>query len=155
PGKFDPAAARTGEAATVNADGDGFYPASQNSEDAVLAWQYADNAWAAGRGRTSMTSQPDRMIEPARAQRPTQFTAIHLPLSIPDAPASMPLAEINLDRGVYGTTLAFAQCGSTDIRATPPCGVGSATMRVQIWPTADYTGLIDEEKSTPMQIGGR
>lgn len=155
PGKFDPAQARTGEAVTVNADGDGLYRASQNSEDAVLAWQYTNNAWATVRGRTTMTSERGRMVELARGLRPTQFTEIHVPLSIPDVPASMPLAEINLDRGVYGTTLSFAQCGGTDIGGTPPCTVDSPGMRVQIWPTTDYTGLIDEGRSTPMQIGGR
>lgn len=154
-GAFDPGQARTGEAVTVNADNDGFYRASQNSDDAVLAWQYADNAWATVRGRTTMTSERDRMVELARALRPTQFTEIHLPLSIPDAPASPPLAEINIDRGVYGTTLSFAQCGGTDIGGTPACAVDSPGLRVHIWPAADYSGLIDEKKATPIQIGGR
>jgi len=155
PGKFDPTEARAAEPVTVNADNDGFFRASQDSDDAVLAWQYADNTWATVRGRTTITSERDRMLELARALRPTDLTAIRVPLSIPDVPAPMSLAEITVDRGRYGTTLEFAACGRTDLGGTPDCQRQTGYMRVQIWPADGYSGLIQEQNSVPTQIGGR
>ncbi|MEI6252670.1 MAG: hypothetical protein WCP30_07680 [Mycobacteriaceae bacterium] len=155
PGKFDPAGARAAEPVTVNADNDGYFRASQNSEDALLAWQYADNAWATVRGRTTITSERDRMLELARALHPTDPTDIRAPLSIPNVPAPMPLTEISVDRGNYGTTLEFAACGSTDVSGAPDCQSESGSMRVQIWPADGYAGLITEQNSVPTQIGGR
>ena len=154
-GKFDPTAAEAGERLTVNTDNDGFFLASRNSDDAVLAWKYAENSWATVRGRTTITSERDRMLELARALQPTVFTKIHVPLSIPDVPASMPLAEISVDRGEYGTTLLFAKCGGTDIGGIPACVGEADSMRVQIWPADGYSGIIQEQKSVPMRIGGR
>lgn len=155
PGKFDPTEARTGEPIAVNADGDGFFRASTDSDDAVLAWEYADDAWATVRGRTSITSEPARMAELARALRPGARDAIRLQLSIPGLPESLPLAEISVDRGVYGTTLHFAACGSTDIAAIPACYGEADNMSVQIWRADGYDGHIQEKRSAPVQIGGR
>lgn len=155
PGIFDAAQARAGERVTVDGNIDGFFRASAGDEDAVLAWQYADNAWATVRGRTSTTSDPDRMIELARALRPDDFTDIRVPLSIPHLPAPMPLAEINVDHGRYGTTLDFAACGRTDTGRTPDCAGEVDSLRVQIWPADGYHGHIDDENAVPMPIGGR
>ncbi len=155
PGKFDPTEARAGEPVAVNADGDGFFRASKDSEDAALAWEYADGAWATVRGRTTITSEPARMTELARALRPDDRSAIRLPLSIPRLPESLPLAEISVHRGVYGTKLHFAACGSTDIGATPSCYGKADNMRVQIWRADGYYGHIQEQRSIPVQIGGR
>lgn len=154
-GKFDPTEARTGEPVAVNADGDGFLRASRDSDDAVLAWEYADGAWATVRGRTTITSEPARMTELARALRPGARTAIRLPLSIPGLPESLPLAEISVNRGAYGTTLRFAACGSTDIGAIPGCYGEADNMGVQIWRADGYDGHIQEQRSVPVQIGGR
>lgn len=155
PGTFDPTEARTGDPVAVNTDGDGFFRASRNSDAAVLAWKYADDAWATVRGLTTLTSEPARMTELARALRPGDRSAIRLPLSIPGLPASLPLAEISTDRGAYGTTLQFAACGRTDVGAIPDCFGDADNMRVQIWPTDGYYGHIDEQDSVPVQVGGR
>ncbi len=155
PGEFDPAEARTGEPMAVNADGDGFFRASRDSDDAVLAWEYADGAWATVRGRTTITSEPGRMTELARALRPDARSAIRLQLSIPGLPESLPLAEISVYRGVYGTTLHFAACGSTDIGGIPSCYGEADNMSVQIWRADGYDGHLQEKRSVPVQIGGR
>lgn len=154
-GKYDPAQIRSAQPLTVNAGNDGFYRASTESENAVLAWQYADNSWATVRGTTTITSESDRMLELARTLAPRKLTAIRVPLSIPGVPDSMPLAEISVDRGNYGTTLEFAQCGATDVGRIPPCQVESENMSVQIWPTDDPNGHMPREQETPAKIGGR
>lgn len=154
PGEFDPAQVRGGEAVTVNADDDGFFRASQGSEDAVLAWRYAEDAWATVRGRTTITSEPARMVELARALRPAELTAIRLPVSIPQVPESMPLAEISVDDGEYGTTLIFTACGRTDVSGMSDCYGKADSMRVQVWPADGYSGHIQEEDSVPIRIGG-
>jgi hypothetical protein len=155
PGKFDATEAQTGEPVTVNADNDGFFRASQGSEDAVLAWQYEPNAWATVHARTTMTSELDRMLELAHAIRPTELTPIRVPLSLPNVPAPMSLAEINVERDDYGTTLHFAACGRTEFSGTPDCYGETDTMRVQIWPADGYFGHIQEKNSVPAKIGGR
>ena len=155
PGAFDPSGVQTGQSVTVNADGDGFLRPSENGQDAVLAWRYADDAWATVRGRTALASERDRMLELARALRPTDRTAIRLPVSIPDVPSPMSLVEINIDRGRYGTTIVFGGCATTDERAYRDCPVQAGDMRVQIWPADGYSGLIDEKDAVPMKIGGR
>jgi hypothetical protein len=99
-----------------------------------------------------MTSEPDRMLELARAVRPMERTPIRLPLSLPNVPASMPLAEIHVDRGDYGTTLHFAACGRTDVSGTPDCYGQVDSMRVQIWPTDGYYGHI-QEKGGQLLVG--
>ena len=154
-GEFDPTEARAGEPMTVDADNDGFFLASQGSDDAVLTWQYADDAWATVRGRTTATSDPAHMVELARGLRPTDRTAIRVPLSIPGVPESIPLAEINVDRGAYGTTLSFAACGGTEIGGIPDCFGEADHMRVQIWPADGYYGHIRDRDSVPIRIGGR
>lgn len=155
PGAFDAAAVRTAEPVTVDADTDGFYRASQASEDALLAWQYAEDSWATVRGRTSLTSEPGRMLELARALRPDDRTAIRTPLSIPDVPPPMSLAELTVVREEYGTTLEFGACGKTDISASLDCWDDAGYLRVQIWPADDPSGLFDDEGAVPATIGGR
>jgi hypothetical protein len=58
----------------------------------------------------------DQMLELARAMHPTVLTKIPVLLSIPDVSAPMPLVEISLDRGGYGTTLLFAIRSQGDTR---------------------------------------
>lgn len=155
PGAFDPAPLLAGQPVTVNAQGDGFFTAAAGSDDAVLAWKYADDAWATARGRTTITSDPERMLEIARALRAGERTAIRVPLSAPYLPATLPLAEISVDRGAYGTALSFAACGRTDVGAVPDCYGEADSLRIQIWPTDGYDGHIDEGRSEPVRIGGR
>lgn len=154
-GNFDPTEAQLGEPVTVTADKDGFFSATQSPGDAMLAWQYADNAWATVRGETALASDRDRMLELARALRPMDLTEIRLPLSMPTVPESMPLAEIAIDRGDYGTTIHFASCGADDVGGIPDCYGKTDNLRVQIWPTEEYSGHIDEQNSAPTQVGGR
>ena len=155
PGEFDPAAMRTAEPVSVDPDTGGFYRASEASQDAVLAWQYAQDAWATVRGRTSATSEPGRMLELARALRPDDRTAIRVPLSMPDVPPPMSLAELTVVREQFGTTLEFGNCGKTDVGGSPDCGGDAGYLRVQIWPADDPSGLVDDKGATPARIGGR
>lgn len=155
PGKFDPTIARTGEQATVNAGDDGFYRVAADSGEALLAWTYADNAWATLRGRTTQAKDRDRLLELARSFHPADVTAIRLPLSMPGVPAAMPLSEIYVDNRGYGTTLHFASCAANEVGLTAECYSKTDNMRVQIWPTDGYSGHIDERDSVAAQIGGR
>jgi hypothetical protein len=123
PGEFDPTNARTGQPVDVNGKG-GFFRAagsglpatdSDGFQDAMLTWQYADNAWATVRGLTTVTMNLDRMLELARALRPNERTPV--PLSLKNVPASMPLAAIHIldepifgGKGEYDTRLNFASC---------------------------------------------
>jgi hypothetical protein len=155
PGKLDPTDAQTGEQVSLNISNNGYFRATQGSEDAVLAWEYEPNAWATVRGRTTVTSELDRMLELANAIRPAERTPIRVPLSLPGVPAPMPLAEIDVDRRDYGTTLEFAKCGRTDVSGTPDCYGEADSMRVQIWPDDGYGGHFQETNSVPMRIGGK
>lgn len=148
PGAFDPAEVLSAGPVTVGPGIEGYLLPSRGSADAVLAWRYADDAWATVRGRTTITSEGGRMLELARALRPADRTPIRVPLSIAGVPAPMSLAEIYVDRGQYGTTLRFGGCTTGD---RPDCYNAS----VQIWPADDFSGLIEEEGSTPTMIGGR
>lgn len=154
PGKFDAAEAQTGQPVRVIGD-DGFFRPSEGTEDAVLAWQYADNAWATVRGRTSTTSELDRMLDLARTVRPNERSPIRLPISFTTMPTDMPLAEINIDHGDYGTSLHFAPCGKTDVNGSAKCRADSEWLRVQIWPTDDSYGHINEQRAVPWKIGGK
>jgi hypothetical protein len=40
---------------------DGFFPPAQGSQDAMLTWQFAEDAWATVRGTTTTTSDLDRL----------------------------------------------------------------------------------------------
>jgi hypothetical protein len=155
PGTFDPTEARTGQPVNVNANADGYFRASDGSADAMLAWQYEQDGWATVRGRTTKTSEVDRMLELANAIRPAERTPIRAPLSISGVPPPMSLAEIDIDRGDYGTALEFAKCGTTDVSGTPDCYGETDSMRVQIWPDDGYVGHIKEDNSVPIKIGGR
>jgi hypothetical protein len=46
------------------------------------------------RGLTTITYDFDRMLELARAVRPTERTPVRYPLSLANAPARMPLASV-------------------------------------------------------------
>lgn len=155
PGKFDPNEARAGQPVSVNANDDGFFRASQGSENAVLAWEYEPNAWATVLGRTTKTSKLDRMLELAHAIRPAERTPIRVPMSLSSVPAQMPLAEINVDHGDYGTTLHFGACPRTGVSRAPDCHDEGDTMRAQIWPNDRYFGIVQEDQSVPVQVGGK
>lgn len=158
PGKFDPTDALTGEPVNVNGEGDGFLTEDPDKHTATLAWQYAENAWATVQGLTTATTQLDRMVELAHAFKPAKRTPIRLPMSMPDVPASMPLAEINVDgTGVYGTIITFAPCGSP---VNGGAGEGERspnveTTSVHIWPSDNYQAHFQGEDAVPMKIGGR
>jgi hypothetical protein len=161
-GKFDPTEARTGQPVTVNADGDGFLREDPAKHTATLTWQYADNAWATVKGRTSATIELDRMVELAHALQPTQRTSIRLPMSLANVPANMPLAEINIDTSPlqddandYGTILTFAPCGSTVIGGAGQCVRETESLHVHIWPDDGNYGHFPEERAVPMKIGGK
>jgi hypothetical protein len=88
PGKFDPTDAQSGQPVSVNGDEDGFFrplDEADKTKDAMLAWQYADNAWATAVGMTSTTSGLDQLLELARALKPAERTPIRLPLSLEPA----------------------------------------------------------------------
>ena len=126
PGTFDATPALKGQPVDVDGRG-GFLRAYGDKrppivetdpfEDAILTWQYADNAWATVRGFTPTAAALDRMLELARAVRPDERTAARIPLSLRTVPAGMPLASIHdilepiVDAdGEYDTKLDFAPC---------------------------------------------
>jgi hypothetical protein len=104
PGQYDPSGAQAGKPADVDGDGGFFRAAGEERtkpdafpdgyQDATLTWQYADDAWAIVRGLTTITYDFDRMLELARAVRPTERTPVRYPLSLANAPARMPLASV-------------------------------------------------------------
>jgi len=163
PGKFDPMEAQKGKPVTVNSDGDGFLVEDAAKHAATLTWPYAENAWATVRGMTSATTELDCMVELAHALQPAERTPIRLPMSMPNVPASMPLAELNIDthrdepgKLDYGTTVDFAGCGLTDIGAPRDCGTATERLSVQITPR-DYrepSGGV-EHNVVPVKVGGR
>jgi hypothetical protein len=163
PGKFDPTDARTGQPVSVNGDGDGFFRPADESDDAVVAWRYADNAWATVRGLTTTTSGLDQLLELARALRPDERTPIRLPPSFAHLSDGMPLAEIDVDtrrdepgKLDYGTIISFAGCGLTDTGVTRPCATAGATLSVHVSPY-DYrenTGGVPHHV-VPVKVGGK
>lgn len=155
PGTFDPAEVRAAAPTTVNTDGDGLLGLAGDSDDAILAWPYADGAWATVRGRTTTTSGPDRLLGLASTLHPAERTAIRVPVAIPGVPAPMSLTEISVDRGRYGTKMEFGTCGRTDHGAIPDCYGAADTLDVQIWPDDDFAGHIGEQNAAAVQIGGR
>jgi hypothetical protein len=163
PGKFDPAGARTGRPVTVNADGDGFWGEDQARHTATLTWQYADDAWATAKGMTSATTELDRLVELAHALQPTRRTPIRLPLSMPNLPANLPLAEIDVDTSPvqddgldYGTRLEFAPCGMAENGGVGDCRLDTDRMSVHIWPD-DYRTPTGgrEHVIVALNVGGR
>jgi hypothetical protein len=163
PGKFDPTEVRKGKPVTVNSDGDGFLVEDPAKHAATLTWQYADDAWATVRGMTSVTTELDRMVELAHALQAAERTPIRLPMSMPNVPANMPLAELNIDthrdepgKLDYGTTVDFAGWGLTDIGASRDCGTATESLSVQMTPR-DYrepSGGV-EHNVVPVKVGGR
>jgi hypothetical protein len=154
PAKFDPAASRSGQPVSVSGS-DAFFRAAQGSEDAMLTWQYADNAWATARGTTTITSNLDRLSELARALRPNDRSPVRLPLSLTNVPATLPLAAIETEPAPYGTILTLSACTNPGSGAAPPCEQKSDHLRVQIWRTDGYYGHIDEQKAVAYKIGGK
>jgi hypothetical protein len=152
PGKVDPADPRTGQPVGVSGR-DGFFRPSDGSQDAILTWQYADNAWATVRGTTTATSNVDRLMELARALRPDDRTPVRVPLSLANLPATMPLAEVGTEPAPYGTTLLFGACEPTGI--PPECTDKSDHLRVQIWQADGYSGHINEQNAVAVKIGGK
>jgi hypothetical protein len=158
PGKFDPTEARAGQPVTVNGDGDGFLTEDPVNHTATLTWPYADDAWATVTGSTTATTQLDRMVELAHALKPAERTPIRLPMRMPDVPANMPLAEINVDgTGDYGRIVTFAPCGSQVNGGAGDCvrQPGVETMSVHIWPSDRVDWYFEEAEAMPMTIGGK
>jgi hypothetical protein len=158
PGKFDRTEARTGQPVSVNGEGDGFLTEDPAKRTATLTWSYADGAWATVKGLTPATTQLDRMVELAHAFKPTERTQIRLPMSMPDVPANMPLAEINVDgTGDYGTIIEFAPCGPRATGAVGSCErvPNVETMSVHIWPSDRLDWHFQEEGTVPLKIGGK
>jgi hypothetical protein len=166
PGKFDPTDAQTGQPVSVNGDHDGFFrplDEADKTKDAMLAWQYADNAWATAVGMTSTTSGLDQLLELARALKPAERTPIRLPLSLAKLPDDIPLAQIDVDthrdepgKLDYGTMIDFAACGLTDIGATRDCRSASESLSVHIAPR-DYrepSGGV-KHNVVPVKVGGK
>ena len=163
PGKFDPAGARAGQPASVAGNNDGFFCPADDTEDATLTWQYADNAWATAVGMTSATGSLDRLVELARALKPADRTPIRLPMTFANLPANMPLAQITIDtspvedeRLDYGTRVEFAPCAMTVEYAVPDCMLHTDHMSVRIAPR-EYrppTGGVPH-KIVPVKVGGR
>jgi hypothetical protein len=156
-GKFDPAEAQTGQPVNVNGQGDGFLTEDPAKQTATLTWPYADNAWATVKGWTPATTQLDRMVELAHALKPAERTPIRLPMSMPDVPANMPLAEINIDgTGVFGTMITFAPCGRSATGGVGSCDYPDVeTMNVHIWPSDSLRAHFEEEDAVPLKIGGK
>jgi hypothetical protein len=150
-GAFDPSDVSAGQPVTVNG-AEGFY---QLSDDAVLAWRYAENAWATLWGRTSKTSTLEALLDLAGRVRPFDRTPIRLPLRMDDVPEAMPLAAIDVNPGRYGATLSFAACAPAGYRApAPECVNNVDSLRVQIWRATGYRGLIDETEAVAWTVGG-
>jgi hypothetical protein len=158
PGKFDPTDARAGQPVNVDGEGDGFLTEDPAKHTATLAWSYADNAWATVEGLTAATTQLDRMVELAHAFKSAERTPIRLPMSMPDVPASMPLAEINVDgTGDYGTIIEFAPCGRPTSGGAGECvrQPNVETMSVHIWPSDRVDWHFNDEHAVPLKIGGK
>jgi hypothetical protein len=164
PGKFDPSEARSGQRVAVDGADEAYFRPTDDTDDtkdATLTWQYADNAWATAVGLTDATSGLDRLTELARALKPGERTPIRLPLTVAHLPAGMPLAQIEMDTSpvqdaarAYGTTVTFAQCGRTDTGATRPCMTARPNMEIRILPRND-TGHVQTGDSIPVAVGGR
>jgi hypothetical protein len=168
---FDPTDARTGQPVDVNGR-DGFFRAETwntpardgqnlNDLDAMLTWQYADNAWATVQGASTTTSGLDRLLELARALRPDERTPARAPLSLANLPVGMQLASVYqnfvpMSAGAgYGTELRFAPCEfpkAEDCTRDDDERIGSLT--VQIWHRDDYTDE-DDRVEVDRQIGGK
>ncbi|KAA0081345.1 hypothetical protein CIW52_22355 [Mycolicibacterium sp. P9-64] len=158
PGKFDPTEAQTGQLVNVNGEGDGFLTEDPAKHTATLTWPYADSAWATVKGLTPATTQLDRMVELAHALKPVERTPIRLPMSMPEVPANMPLAEINVDgTGDYGTVIEFAPCGRPTNGGAGDCGrqPDVETMSVHIWPSDRVDWYFNDEGAVPLKIGGK
>jgi hypothetical protein len=171
PGKFDAAVAQQGRRVEVNGGagfflpmGDHPFPGEKDEfDDAILTWQYADDAWATARGMSTMTGEVDRLQELARALRPAERTPIRLPLSLANVPTGMPLTAIKTeyvpigDSAPYGTRLSFAPCAY--VRKGDDCTKAvdeTGSMSVFIWPRDDYDHSIDRISNyVAWRIGGR
>jgi hypothetical protein len=157
PGKFDAREARSGQPVKVNGDNDGYYRPADQTDDAMLTWQYAPDAWATVEGMTTMTAELDKMRELAAALRPDERAPIRLPLTLSKLPAGMPLAEVDLDDVGYGTRMKFSPCDPPDFGfgADSGCNTEADYLNVQIWTTDSYFGIIAEDRSVPVDIGGK
>ncbi len=153
PDKFDAAQARTGQPVSVVGDNDGVYRPATETDFAMLSWQYAPNAWATVRGKTSTTAGLEKMRELATALNPTERMPIKLPLSFRTLPVDMPLASIDSDELGYGTRIRFAACEPPE--EEDKCTIVADVLNVQIWPKSDYFGIVDEPGSVPVDLGGK
>ena len=106
-------------------------------------------------GMTSATNKLDCIVELAHALQPAERTPIRLPMSVPNVPATKPLAEINIEKGEYGTIPSFAPCGRTDVGGAGHCVREDESLSVQIWPDGEYSRHFQEQGAVPMKIGGK
>jgi hypothetical protein len=171
PGVYDDAVARQGRSVDVDGRpgfyvpmGDHAFPDEKDGYyDALLTWQYADDAWATARGMTDMTSGLDRLLELAMALRPDERTPIRVPLTLANVPADMPLISIEtedvpeVDGGRYGTTVSFAPCAY--VRKGDDCTrtvQATGAMSVFLWPREGYDHSVDGVSHyVDRTIGGR
>jgi hypothetical protein len=163
PGTFDPTTARTGQPVSVNGTDDGYFRPADDSEDATVSWQYADDAWATASGLTEMTSGLDVLVVLARTLRPGERTPIRFPLSLANLPADMPLAQVDVDTHTdmptaidYGTRIDFAPCGLTATMESPGCRTAGRSLSVRI-AACDYRAPSGgaEQTTVPVKVGGR
>jgi hypothetical protein len=161
PGKFDSIEAQSGQ--RVSVDGrEGFFTPSDGDDDAVLAWVYGNDAWATIRGRTSTTSNLERLLELARSLRPAERTPMRFPLSLTDLPAGMPLSNIKTQRHPYPTMVSFGGCQPATYRAPAPhCQADTPELEIRVRPSNDYSehafqdGQRRETFSIPTDIDGK
>jgi hypothetical protein len=161
PGKFDATEAGKGQPVDINGN-EGFFRASVGVEDAVLSWQYAENAWARVEGRAPGTSELNRMVELAKDIHPAERTAVRFPFSPGNVPANMPLQSIRIQHGHYPTILSFEACQPAAYHVPAPACAGSrASLDIQILPADRYPGYVFENGrrrdtySIPVKIGGK
>jgi len=162
PGKYDPAVMQSEQPVSVNGDNDGFFrpmDPEDAGKDSVLAWQYADGAWATAVGMTTATADLDSLTALARALMPAERAPISLPLSVASLPENMPLAQIDVDTSPaqdgsldYGTHVEFAPCALEPDGAVPDCLLDSDSLSVHIWSDDPRGG---PQLTTQITVGGK
>jgi hypothetical protein len=160
PGKFDATAVQTGQPASVDGQNAFFRPGT-DTDDAILAWQYADDAWATAAGLSTTTSNIEQLTQLAQSLKPAERAPIRLPLTFANLPANMPLAQITIDTGPvedesldFGTWIRFAGCGLTDEGRTRECMTATPRMDVRIRANDD-SGHVQEANAIPVTAGGK
>lgn len=158
PRAYDPAALYTGQEVAVNGIA-GYYIAPRWPAGAMLAWQYADGAWATVHGRSETAAALPRMLDIADHLRPEERTPVTFPLSLSTLPVDMPLSQAGTG---FNTYLTFDGCG--DERYEVPvavCDEPADRLRMQLDRFDDFSshewsgGQRREVYTIPVRIGGR